>query len=123
MSKSKTIYEMLGEDNLRLMVNRFYDLVQENEKIAPLFKDNFDTIRQKQFMFLTQFFGGPQLYSEQFGHPKMRMRHLPHKITIEAKEEWLKCMKEAVYSLDVDEKLKDAIYNSFPAIAQHMVNS
>lgn len=118
-----TIYEKLGEKNLRLMVNRFYDLVQKNEIISPLFKDDFNTIREKQFMFLTQFFGGPQLYSEQFGHPRMRMRHLPHKITNEGKEEWLKCMKEAVFSLDIDESLKHAIYNCFPPIAQHMVNS
>ena len=118
-----TIYEKLGEKNLRLMVNRFYDLVQKNEIISPLFKDDFNTVRKKQFMFLTQFFGGPQLYSEQFGHPRMRMRHLPHKITNEGKEEWLKCMKEAVFSLDIDESLKHAIYDCFPPIAQHMVNS
>lgn len=120
---AKTIYEMLGEENLRIMVNRFYDLVQENEVISPLFKGDFDTIRQKQFMFLTQFFGGPGLYSAEYGHPKMRMRHLPHTITLEGKEEWLKCMKQAVYSLDIEDQLKDAVYNSFPAIAQHMVNS
>ncbi|MFP5471726.1 MAG: globin [Bacteroidia bacterium] len=118
-----TIYERLGEENLQLMVNRFYDLVQKNDIISPLFKDDFKTIRKKQFMFLTQFFGGSQLYSEQYGHPQMRMRHLPHKITNEAKEEWLKCMKEAVFSLEIDEKLKHAIYNCFPPIAQHMVNS
>lgn len=118
-----TIYERLGEKNLRLMVNRFYDLVQKNEIISPLFKDDFETIRKKQFMFLTQFFGGPQLYSEEYGHPRMRMRHLPHKITNEGKEEWLKCMKEVVFSLEIDEKLKQAIYNCFPPIAQHMVNS
>lgn len=120
---TKTIYEMLGEDNLKTMVDRFYDLVQQNEIISPLFQGDFDSIRQKQFMFLSQFFGGPGLYTQEFGHPKMRMRHLPHQITIEAKDEWLKCMKEAVYSLDIPNNLKDAVYNSFPAVAQHMVNS
>mgnify|MGYP006104467255 CR=1 FL=1 len=119
---SKTIYAMLGEENLRTMVNRFYDLVQKNEIISPLFKGEFEEIRQKQFMFLTQFFGGPGLYTKEFGHPKMRMRHLPHAITAEAKDEWLKCMKASVYSLDIEDNLKDAVYNSFPAIAQHMVN-
>lgn len=121
--KSKTIYDMLGEDNLRLMVNNFYDLVQQNDIISPLFQGDFESIRKKQFMFLSQFFGGPGLYSAEFGHPKMRMRHLPHKITVEAKDEWLKCMQKAVDSLDIEPKLKDAIYHSFPAIAQHMVNS
>ena len=119
---TQTIYEMLGEDNLRKMVDQFYDLVKENEIIAPLFKGDFDSIRQKQFMFLSQFLGGPGLYTKEFGHPKMRMRHLPHKITVEAKDEWLKCMKASIYSLDIEDNLKDVVYNSFPAVAQHMVN-
>ena len=74
-------------------------------------------------MFLTQFLGGPDLYSQHYGHPRMRMRHLPHKITDEAREEWLKCMKEAITSLSIDEDLKARLFNVFPQVAQHMVNS
>ena len=119
----KTIYQRLGADNLQLLVDRFYDLVQENEVIAPLFKDDFETIKKKQFMFLSQFLGGPQLYSIAFGHPRMRMRHLPHKITDQSKEEWLKCMKEAINQLDIDDEFKITLYDCFPKVAQHMVNS
>ena len=119
----KTIYQQIGEENLQLLVNRFYDLVQQNAIISPLFKGDFDLIRKKQFMFLSQFFGGPQLYTIAFGHPRMRMRHMPHKITVEAKEEWLKCMRQSVNELDIDEKLKEIVYSAFPNVAQHMVNS
>lgn len=119
----KTIYQRLGADNLQELVDRFYDLVQQNEHIAPLFKDDFATIRKKQFMFLSQFLGGPQLYAIAFGHPRMRMRHAPHKITVQAKEEWLACMKQAIEGLDISDDLKVTLYNCFPAVAQHMVNS
>lgn len=74
-------------------------------------------------MFLTQFLGGPNLYSQEFGHPKMRMRHLPHEITQEAKEEWLKCMKMAINDLDISEGLKVELFAVFPKLAEHMVNS
>lgn len=118
-----TIYQKLGANNLQLLVNHFYDLVQQNEVLSPLFKDDFEIIRKKQFMFLSQFLGGPQLYTIAFGHPRMRMRHLPHKITEEAKNGWLKCMKRAINQLDIDEQFKETLYNCFPQVAQHMVNS
>lgn len=118
-----TLYDILGEQNLKLLVSEFYDRVFASEKIRPLFQNNKEEIMEKQFLFLTQFLGGPTVYTEKYGHPKMRMRHIPHKITEEAKGEWLKCMKEAIDILHVHPELKNALYISFPAIAQHMVNS
>lgn len=53
----------------------------------------------------------------------MRKRHLPHQITEEAKEEWLRCMRESIATLDWDKHLKEILYNVFPRVAQHMVNS
>ena len=76
-----TLYDELGEENLRTLVDRFYDLVFENEQIAHLFKTDKNEIKERQLLFLTQFFGGPALYSEKFGHPRLRARHMPHTIT------------------------------------------
>ena len=118
-----TIYDQVGSHNLQKLVNEFYNRVFASEKIAPLFKNDPEEIKQKQFLFLTQFLGGPGIYSEKYGHPKMRMRHLPHKITNDAKLEWLKCMKEAIGTLDIPEDLKITLYNCFPQVAEHMVNS
>jgi hemoglobin len=118
-----TLYYILGEQNLKLLVTEFYDRVFSSEKIGPLFQNEKEEIKQRQFLFLTQFLGGPQLYTEKFGHPKMRMRHLPHRIDEGAKEEWLKCMQEAIETLHVHPELKKALYNCFPPVAQHMVNS
>lgn len=119
----KTLYDEIGPETLKLLVVEFYDRVFTSEKIGPLFKNDRNEIMDKQYMFLTQFLGGPQLYSNHYGHPRMRMRHMPHKITNEAKEEWLRCMKEAVASLNIDETIKNKLYQVFPQLAQHMVNS
>jgi hemoglobin len=118
-----TIYDKLGDDNLQSLVDNFYALVEKDPTISPLFKGDFETIKQKQFLFLSQFLGGPGRYTAIHGHPKMRMRHLPHQVTNEAKEAWLGCMKKAISTLPIDVDLKDTLYNCFPAVAQHMVNS
>lgn len=119
----ETIYEHLGAENLELLVNNFYELVQQDETISPLFKTDIEIVKQKQYMFLTQFLGGPRLYSEQYGHPRMRMRHLPHKIDEKAMMAWLQCMSQAIESLPIEEKLKVTLFNCFPRLAMHMVNT
>lgn len=118
----ETLYSKIGPSNLKAILDVFYDLVFDESEISHLFKGNKEEIKEKQFMFLTQFLGGPQLYSEKYGHPKMRMRHLPHAIDNKAKEEWLKCMKIAIDKIIEDKQLASALYNCFPLVAAHMVN-
>lgn len=120
--EEEVLYNRLGEKNLSLLVDRFYDLVFDNEIIAPLFKTEKSEIKRKQFLFLTQFLGGPPLYSEEFGHPRLRARHMPHPITEESAVEWLKCMVSAINSLDIPEEMKDELFNRFPKTAFFMVN-
>jgi hemoglobin len=117
-----TLYDELGEENLRTLVDRFYDLVFENEQIAHLFKTDKDEIKERQRLFLTQFFGGPSLYSEKFGHPRLRARHLPHTITQDDAVAWLSCMSAALKSLAIDEALKDELFKRFVPTAMFMVN-
>ena len=119
----KTIYDKLGDENLQLLVNSFYTLVEKDPTISPLFKGDFETIKKKQYLFLSQFLGGPGRYTKTYGHPKMRMRHAPHRITGEAKDAWLACMKQAISALPIEDTFKETLYNCFPAVAQHMVNS
>lgn len=119
----QTLYERIGPKNLELLLDRFYDKVFFDSSISNLFaEDQHEMIKKKQFMFLSQFLGGPMLYTEEFGHPKMKMRHLPHAITTEAKDEWLKCMRLAIDSMSFEDGLGDALYNCFPMVANHMVN-
>lgn len=117
-----TIYDKLGADQLEQLVHKFYELVLENTVLKPLFTTDLELVRKKQIAFLTQFLGGPTLYNDTFGHPMMRMRHLPHAITEAAAIEWLKCMKAAIDTLDIDDDFKDTLFNCFPRVAAHMVN-
>ena len=117
-----TLYERLGKDNLELMVSRFYDLVFQNEQISRLFKTDKELIKEKQRLFLTQFLGGPPLYSDRYGHPKLRARHLPHPISDEDAIAWLQCMSAAVHSLSIDAAMKDELMKRFIPTAMFMVN-
>lgn len=124
MEETASLYERLGAQNLQLLVDHFYDLVFADERINGLFsKTPKEEIKQKQLLFLTQFLGGPGLYSEQYGHPKMRARHLPHAITESKAIAWLQCMNQAVYKLPIDEALKKELFSCFPQVAFHMVNT
>ena len=118
----QTLYTKIGPEKLRDIVDRFYDIVFNTSKIEHLFKTDKSLIREKQYKFLTQFLGGPQDYSETYGNPRMKMRHAPHAIDTDAKEEWLRCMKIAIDENIEDPELANALYNCFPKLADHMVN-
>jgi hemoglobin len=117
-----TPYDRLGPENLKLLVDRFYDLVFANEDIAHLFKTDKEVIKEKQRLFLTQFLGGPDLYSAKFGHPRLRARHMPHPISQEHAVAWLSCMSAALGSLPIDEEFKDDLFKRFVPTAMFMVN-
>lgn len=118
-----SLFDQVGEDNIRLLVDRFYERVFSHEQIAHLFKTDKALIKEKQRLFLTQFLGGPPLYSDQYGHPKLRARHLPHTITQDDAVAWLSCMSEAITSLPIDQQLKDELFKRFIPTAMFMVNS
>jgi hemoglobin len=118
-----TLFERLGDENLKLLVDRFYDLVFSHDRISHLFKTDKELIKEKQRLFLTQFLGGPPVYSERYGHPKLRARHLPHPIEEEDAIAWLSCMSIAITNLSIEESLKDELFKRFIPTAMFMVNS
>lgn len=119
----KTLYDLVGEDKLRQLLDEFYDRVFSNPQIGHLFKTDKDVIKEKQRLFLTQFFGGPDLYSQRYGHPKLRARHLPHPISEQDAAAWLTCMSEALVTIELDESIKDEIFKRLISTAMFMVNS
>lgn len=121
---TESLYQRIGEKGLESLLNGFYDCVFSNDILLPLFNHTSrDVIQRKQLMFLSQFLGGPMLYTNTYGAPRMRQRHLPHKISPKGRDAWLLCMKNAVNEQDWDDRLKDVVYNIFPPIANHMINS
>lgn len=104
------------------MVEAFYPKVQDDPKIGPLFPEDINPVMEKQYMFLTQFFGGPPLYSEAYGHPRMRARHLPFPITQERADAWLDCMRRALQEIDLDVELQKVVLEQLKGPAYHFVN-
>lgn len=119
----QTIYERLGDDNLNKLVDTFYNKVLNDDRIKGLFQTDIEEVKSKQFMFLTQFLGGPPRYTEVHGHPKLRMRHMPHRVTLDGAGAWLECMAEAISELPIDQTFKDEIFQRFPHAARFMVNT
>lgn len=122
--ENTSLYDRIGgEETLRTLTDRFYDLVFEDALISRLFKSDKDEIKEKQRLFLTQFLGGPSLYSDVYGHPRLRARHIPHPIGEEDAIAWLTCMDKAIATLTISEALKKELFGRFPQSAMFMVNS
>ncbi len=124
MTQSLTFYELIGEEALAELVKHFYELVYSDERINHLFQNDIEEVKDKQFRFLCQFLGGPSYYSEKYGHPRMRMRHMPHKISTDSRDAWLENMQFAIQkTTSIPDELKTPLYNCFPKLANHMVNT
>lgn len=124
MTLNQTAYELLGgNETLQRLVDAFYPKVYADPLLAPLFEDDMNIIKEKQRMFLTQFLGGPTLYSDVYGHPMMRARHMPFEITPARADAWLRCMREAMEEIGLEGDLRDFFYERLQLTAYHMVNT
>lgn len=121
-----TLYERIGgEHKLRELVDRFYDVMAlENDfnGILSLHPTSLDGSRDKLFWFLSGWMGGPNLYIEKFGHPRLRARHLPYAIGISERNQWLTCMASAMQDVGIEEHLRDHLLQSFYQTADWMRN-
>jgi hemoglobin len=123
MEHGQTLYEAIGGDaTLRRLVDAFYPIVKQNPVIGPLFPEDVRPVMEKQRRFLTQFLGGPPLYSELYGHPMMRARHLPFPITRESADAWLDCMRQALEAIGMEPSLRKLVLERLSGPAYHFVN-
>lgn len=123
-SQSNIPYEALGgTEVLSKLVDTFYDKVKLHPLLAPIFPDDLTETARVQKQFLTQFLGGPPLYSEEHGHPMLRARHMPFPITMERAQAWLQCMSEAMDEVGLVGPIRDYFFERLTQTAYHMVNS
>jgi len=122
----KTPYETMGgEANVRALVDRFYDLMDsqpEFQGIRKLHQPDLAQAREKLFMFLSGWLGGPPLYVQKHGHPMLRARHLPFAIGASERDQWMACMTRAMEETGVEEKLRARLVQSFFQTADFMRN-
>lgn len=115
-----------GEDKVKALVERFYDLMDLEPKYSALRAAHGSELakaRQHLFWFLCGWMGGPQHYTERFGHPKLRLRHMPFSIGILERDQWLSCMEQAMAETAVDPQLLLQLKASFFQTADWMRNS
>jgi hemoglobin len=120
-----TFYEAVGgEQTFRKLVGRFYEEVAQDEVLRPVYpEEDLGPAEERLRLFLMQYWGGPQTYSEQRGHPRLRMRHAPFKIGPIERDAWLRCMRVAVDEVGVAEPHRTQLWRYFEMAAQSMLNS
>ncbi|WNS43230.1 globin [Paenibacillus sp. MMS20-IR301] len=123
MNHQESLFDKLGgAGGVHRLVEVFYSKVQLHPQLSPLFPEDITPVMEKQYQFLSQFFGGPALYSQEHGHPMMRARHMHIPITPELADDWLGCMKEALEETGVEEPLRSFVLSRLAGPAHHFVN-
>jgi hemoglobin len=126
MSAGDTAYSLIGgAEAIRQLVDRFYDLMELEPAYAvirQMHPVDLSTSRDKLNLFLNGWMGGPELYQEKYGHPKLRARHLPFPIGSTERNQWLDCMQRAMDEVAIDALLKTRLHESFFATADWMRN-
>ena len=119
-------YERIGgEEKIRELVERFYQLMDSLEETAPIRAMHAKDLRgskEKLFMFLSGWLGGPQLYAEKYGHPRLRQRHMPFTIDSAARDQWMRCMVQAMEDVGIEEGLRKDLEAAFYKTADFMRN-
>ncbi len=126
-STEVSAYQLLGgESRVRELVDRFYDLMQleaEFSGILALHPQDLSGSRDKLFWFLSGWLGGPDLFQQRFGHPRLRARHLPYAIASQERDQWLRCMAWALQDMQVEEELQMRLLRAFYQTADWMRNT
>ena len=119
-----TLYDdMGGRATFEELVSHFYALVAVDPVLRPMYPDeDFKGAAERLLMFLEQYWGGPTTYSEQRGHPRLRMRHAAFHISEVERDIWLQHMKSAVDELDMKSDLKAELWSYLEMAAHSMVN-
>lgn len=119
--------EVGGAETFRTIVSTFYQLVRDDEILRPLYPDDdLDGAEERLRMFLEQYWGGPRTYSDQRGHPRLRMRHAPFRVGPFERDAWLRCMHTAIAGVDsqtLDDARRRVLVDYLDTAAQSMVNS
>ena len=115
-------YEEIGAERLSQLVDAFYARVAAHPKLQPIFPNDLSETARKQKQFLTQYLGGPNIYSEEHGHPRLKARHNPFAITPARAQAWLECMSEAMDEVGLSGKFRETLYNRLVLTAHHMIN-
>jgi hemoglobin len=122
---ASTFYEQVGgRETFRRLVDAFYRGVADDPVLKPMYpEDDLGPAAERLTMFLEQYWGGPGTYSEQRGHPRLRMRHMPFKVNPDARDRWLLHMRAAVDELALPPLAEETLWSYLERAAHAMVNT
>ena len=119
-----TVYEAVGgEETFVRLVDAFYAGVETDSILRPMYPDDLGPPKRHLALFLMQYFGGPQTYVQERGHPRLRMRHLPFAITRAARDAWVQHMEAALDALALPAEQDAAMRRYFADAATFMINN
>ncbi|MDQ7025551.1 MAG: globin [Anaerolineae bacterium] len=124
MSENRvTVYELIGgEETFERLVQSFYAKVEADEELRAIFPEDLEPGKVHQKFFLMQYWGGPAIYSEERGHPRLRMRHNPFAITPHLRNRWVEHMLAAIDDVGIEEPSRSLMREYFERAASVMVN-
>ena len=118
-----TLNEHVGEEKLRATVAAFYRRVREDAILGPLYpQGDWEGAEKRLADFIVYRFGGPPVYIEERGHPRLRMRHMPFAIGIPERDQWLKLMGESMRETGISEEAAQVMTPFFAQVADMMRN-
>ncbi len=121
--QAESVYTIAGgEAVFRRLVDLFYQKVEADPMLRPLFPDDLEPGKRWQLLFLMQFFGGPALYAEERGHPRLRQRHWPFPIDQQARDHWLAHMLAAIDEAGIPEPARGEMRLYFERASTMMMN-
>lgn len=119
----RSLYEQVGgARTFQRLVDAFYARVEQDALLRPMFPSDLEPGKQYQFLFLSQYWGGPATYSSERGHPRLRMRHAPYPITPEMSARWLEHMLAAIDEVGIPEPARSAMRDYFEQGARFLIN-
>src|SRR5690606_32625805 len=126
LDTTMTFYDQIGgEAGLHALVERFYDLMDletDFKALRATHGESLDNAREKLFLFLSGYLGGPDRYISQFGHPRLKARHMPFSIGSVERDQWVICMGRAMMDQNIPEPIMDRMLQSFYGVADWMRN-
>lgn len=123
--QQQTFFEQVGgEETFRRLSRRFYEGVAQDPLLRPMYpEEDLGPAEERFALFLMQYWGGPRTYSEERGHPRLRMRHAPFAVDQAAHDAWLHHMRTAVDSLELASELERQLWDYLVYAARSMVNT
>ena len=122
MNSLGLLYPRIGEASLQELAKNFYKEVGKIPELRSLYPGDLEAAERRIYLFLIQVLGGPQTYSEERGHPRLRMRHMQWKIDSKMRAHWMNAMLQAVDKVPLEQEIREELLGYFTQVANAMIN-